>query len=89
MSSVTTAGTLTEIQIGWGEDTRCTVCLCDLPATAPAWTDGDGTLCADCADAETPYPAAERQWVREAVLMAAAEILAEEPTASPARRSER
>jgi hypothetical protein len=43
---------LTEVTIGWGEDARCTVCLCDLPAGAPAWTDRDGVLCCDDAAAE-------------------------------------
>lgn len=43
---------LTEVTIGWGEDTRCSVCLCELPAGAPAWTDADGVLCCDDAAAE-------------------------------------
>ena len=30
-----------EITIGWGEDTCCTGCLCDLPAGAPGWTERD------------------------------------------------
>jgi hypothetical protein len=44
--------TLSEIRIGWGEDTNCTVCLCELQAGAPAWQDLDGTLCCFCAEAE-------------------------------------
>ena len=44
--------TLSEIRIGWGEDSRCTVCLCELEAGAPAWQDLDGTLCNACAEAE-------------------------------------
>jgi hypothetical protein len=50
--TITAAGQLTEIQIGWGEDTRCTVCLCDLPAGAPALQDADSTLCMDCGETE-------------------------------------
>lgn len=46
------ASVFTEVTIGWGEDTRCPVCLCDLPAGAPAWSDSDDRLCADCAAAE-------------------------------------
>jgi hypothetical protein len=37
-----------EIQIGWGEDTRCDDCQHDLPAGAPAWTDVTDTLCNTC-----------------------------------------
>jgi hypothetical protein len=66
------AGSLTEITIGWGEDARCTVCLCDLPATAPAWQDADSVLCCDCAAAETHDDA---QWIACAVRMAATEII--------------
>jgi hypothetical protein len=41
---------LTELTIGWGEDTFCAACLCALPAGAPAWAAGtDQPLCADCA----------------------------------------
>jgi hypothetical protein len=76
------AGELTEIQIGWGEDTRCSVCLTDLPATATAYRDGDSVLCMDCTEAETFD---EAQWVARAVRMAAAEILAEEPVAAEGR----
>jgi hypothetical protein len=46
------AGPLVETEIGWGEDTICSVCLCALPAGAPAWADRDGMLCADDAAAE-------------------------------------
>lgn len=46
------AGPLTETTIQWGEDTRCSVCLCDLPASATAYVDGDGKLCVSCAAAE-------------------------------------
>jgi hypothetical protein len=38
-----------EITIAWGEDTSCAGCGCQLPAGAPAWTDGDALLCCDCA----------------------------------------
>lgn len=51
-TTITSAGQLTEIQIGWGEDTRCSVCLHDLPAGAPAMRDADSTLCMDCAETE-------------------------------------
>jgi hypothetical protein len=45
-----TAPGLTEITIGWGEDTFCGECLCPLPAGAPAWAAGDGQpVCCDCA----------------------------------------
>jgi hypothetical protein len=40
---------LTEIQVAWGEDTRCSTCLCGLPAGATAFGDGDGHMCGDCA----------------------------------------
>ena len=41
---------LTEIEVGWGEDTTCVSCSCQLPAGAPAWLDSDGRpSCADCA----------------------------------------
>ena len=51
-TTITAAGQLTEIQIGWGEDTRCTVCLCDLEAGTPAWQDSEATLCNGCAETE-------------------------------------
>jgi hypothetical protein len=62
------AGELTEITIGWNEDTKCTGCFTDLPAGAPAWEDADSLLCAGCAEAEislraTPETAAERRRV--------------------------
>jgi hypothetical protein len=51
-TTITAAGQLTEIQIGWGEDTRCTVCLCPLEAGTPAWQDSEATLCNMCAETE-------------------------------------
>jgi hypothetical protein len=76
------AGELAEIQVGWGEDTKCGVCLTDLPATATAYRDGDSVLCVDCTEAETFD---EAEWVARAVRMAAAEIVAEEPLAAEGR----
>jgi hypothetical protein len=66
--TISPAGLLTEITIGWGEDTNCTGCFTDLPAGAPAWEDADSLLCADCAEAEmslraAPETAAERRRV--------------------------
>jgi hypothetical protein len=41
---------LRETTIGWGEDTRCTDCLCPLPAGATACTGADLMVCVDCAE---------------------------------------
>ena len=49
---------LRETTIEWGEDTRCTVCLCPLPAGATAYRDSDSVLCVD--DAEFELEAAGR-----------------------------
>ena len=49
---------LRETTVQWGEDTRCTVCLCDLPAGATAYRDSDSVLCVD--DAEFELAAAGR-----------------------------
>jgi len=43
------AGGGLETTIRWGDDTACDRCGCPLPAGAPAWPDGDGVTCADCA----------------------------------------
>jgi len=40
---------MNETTIRWGDDTACACCGCPLPAGAPAWPDGDGLACADCA----------------------------------------
>lgn len=61
---------MNETMIRWGEDTRCDVCLCDLPAGATGYTDDDGTLCCDCAAAEDTHPAPATG--RDAAAMAAA-----------------
>lgn len=49
---------LRETTVQWGEDTRCTVCLCPLPAGATAYRDSDSVLCVD--DAEFELAAAGR-----------------------------
>ena len=49
---------LRETTVQWGEDTRCTVCLCPLPAGATAYRDADSVLCVD--DAEFELEAAGR-----------------------------
>jgi len=41
---------MTEITIGWGDDTVCSECAGPLPAGAPAWLDRDLVLCAFCAE---------------------------------------
>lgn len=76
--TISPAGALTEITIGWGEDAKCTGCFTDLPAGAPAWEDTDSLICADCGEAEeslraTPETAAER---RRILLIAQAAIRA-------------
>ena len=48
MTTTGDTAALTEIQIAWGEDTRCTTCLCGLPAGATAFEDGTDVLCYDC-----------------------------------------
>jgi hypothetical protein len=40
---------MTEITIGWGDDTACARCWTPLPAGAPAWPAGGSLVCADCA----------------------------------------
>ena len=49
---------LRETTVQWGDDTRCTVCLCPLPAGATAYRDSDSVLCVD--DAEFELEAAGR-----------------------------
>jgi hypothetical protein len=38
-----------QVTIAHGDDTACDRCGHPLPAGAPAWPDGDGVNCADCA----------------------------------------
>lgn len=61
MADVRAAEVLNELRettVEWGEDTRCTVCLCPLPAGATAYRDSDSVLCVD--DAEFELEAAGR-----------------------------
>jgi hypothetical protein len=41
-----------EIMIAWGDDTRCSSCLCDLPAGATGYVTGGGVICVDCRERE-------------------------------------
>lgn len=52
------SGEAAEIMIAWGDDTRCSSCLRDLPAGATGYVTSSGVICVDCRADEIELEAA-------------------------------